>query len=189
LLFLPIFFHLLSDHAIWACLVLFLDRLALLNHFLGGYLTDSLNWRWVFYVNMPIGIPAGPVLSAYYANPREWHQSSHRLVGAGTLVLSVVPLLLALTLDKEIHAWDSPVIIGLLTMAAVFGALLILRRNQSRLADCQSLSLFKDQIFSVTMLSSFLNGAAFFGAFLFLSLFLVNVSVSVPPNPALPRFR
>ena len=148
---------------------------SIIGPFLGGYLTDSLNWRWVFYVNMPIGILAFifilrtmPTLASGIKAAIDW-------AGAGTLVLSVVPLLLALTLDKEVHAWDSPVIIGLFAMAAVFGALFIYAETKAA-SPIIKLSLFKDQIFSVTILSSFLNGAAFFGAFLFLSLFLVNVS-------------
>jgi uncharacterized membrane protein len=124
---------------------------------------------------MPIGILAFifilrtmPTLASGIKAAIDW-------AGAGTLVLSVVPLLLALTLDKEVHAWDSPIIIGLFAMAVVFGALFIYAETKAA-SPIIKLSLFKDQIFSVTMLSSFLNGAAFFGAFLFLSLFLVNVS-------------
>ncbi|RLT24056.1 MAG: DHA2 family efflux MFS transporter permease subunit, partial [Chloroflexi bacterium] len=148
---------------------------SIIGPFLGGFLTDSLSWRWVFYVNMPIGILAFffilrtmPTLASGIKAAIDW-------AGAGTLVLSVVPLLLALTLDKEIHAWDSPLIIGLFAMAVVFGALFLYAETKAA-SPIIKLSLFKDQIFSVTMFTSFLNGAAFFGAFLFLSLFLVNVS-------------
>ncbi len=148
---------------------------SIIGPFLGGYLTDSLSWRWIFYVNIPIGILAFffilrtmPTLASGIKAAIDW-------AGAGTLVLSVVPLLLALTLDKEAHTWDSPLILGLFAMAAVFGALFIYAETQAA-SPIIKLSLFKDQIFSVTMITSFLNGAAFFGAFLFLSLFLVNVS-------------
>ena len=148
---------------------------SIIGPFLGGFLTDNLSWYWVFYVNMPIGILAFifilrtmPTLASGIKAAIDW-------AGAGTLVLSVVPLLLALTLDKEVHAWNSPIIIGLFTMAAVFGALFLYAETKAA-SPIIKLSLFKDQIFSVTMFASFLNGAAFFGAFLFLSLFLVNVS-------------
>jgi len=148
---------------------------SIIGPFLGGFLTDNLSWHWVFYVNLPIGILAFffilrtmPTLASGIKAAIDW-------AGAGTLVLSVVPLLLALTLDKEIHAWDSPLIIGLFAMAVVFGALFLYAETKAA-SPIIKLSLFKDQIFSVTMFTSFLNGAAFFGAFLFLSLFLVNVS-------------
>jgi len=148
---------------------------SIIGPFLGGFLTDSLSWRWVFYVNIPVGILAFffilrtmPTLASGIKAAIDW-------AGAGTLVLSVVPLLLALTLDKEAHTWDSPLIIGLFAMAVVFGALFLYVETKAA-SPIIKLSLFKDQIFSVTMFTSFLNGAAFFGAFLFLSLFLVNVS-------------
>lgn len=148
---------------------------SIIGPFLGGYLTDSLNWRWVFYVNIPIGILAFffilrtmPTLASGIKATIDW-------AGAGTLVLAVVPLLLALTLDKEVHAWGSPLIIGLFTLAICFGAVFLYVETRAD-SPIIKLSLFKNQIFSVTMFTSFLNGAAFFGAFLFLSLFLVNVS-------------
>lgn len=148
---------------------------SIIGPFLGGFLTDTLSWRWVFYVNLPIGIIAFlfifrtmPTLASGIKAAIDW-------AGSVTLVLSVVPLLLALTLDKTVHAWNSPLIVGMFVMALVFGAVFLYVETQAE-SPIIKLSLFKDQVFSVTMLSSFLNGAAFFGAFLFLSLFLVNVS-------------
>lgn len=148
---------------------------SILGPFLGGFLTDTLNWRWVFYVNLPVGIIAFlfiwrtmPTLASGLKAAIDWG-------GSITLVLSVVPLLLALTLDKAFHPWDSALIIGLLLMAIVFGAVFLYIETRAE-SPIIKLSLFKDKIFSVTIISSFLNGAAFFGAFLFLSLFLVNVA-------------
>jgi uncharacterized membrane protein len=94
--------------------------------------------------------------------------------GSVTLVLGIVPLLLALTLDKSLHPWDSALIVGLFVMAIIFIGIFLWVELRAE-SPIINLALFKDQIFSVTMFSSFLNGAAFFGAFLFLSLFLVNV--------------
>lgn len=148
---------------------------SIMGPFLGGFLTDTLSWRWVFYVNLPFGIIAFlfilrtmPTLASGLKAAIDWG-------GSITLVLSVVPLLLALTMDKAIHAWDSPLILGMFAMALVFGTVFLYIETKAE-SPIIKLSLFKDQIFSVTMLSSFLNGAAFFGAFLFLSLFLVNVA-------------
>ena len=148
---------------------------SILGPFLGGSLTDTLNWRWVFYVNLPVGIVAFlfiwrtmPTLASGVKAAIDWG-------GSVTLVLSVVPLLLALTLDKAFHPWDSALIIGLIVIAVIFGAVFLYIETQAE-SPIIKLSLFKDKIFSVTIVSSFLNGAAFFGAFLFLSLFLVNVA-------------
>jgi len=76
---------------------------SIIGPFLGGFLTDTLSWRWVFYVNLPIGIIAFlfifrtmPTLASGIKATIDW-------AGSVTLVLSVVPLLLALTLDKTVQ--------------------------------------------------------------------------------------
>jgi len=147
---------------------------SIIGPFLGGFLTDAVNWRWVFYVNLPVGIIALFFIIRVMPSMSRGIKAAIDYAGSVTLVLGIVPLLLALTLDKELHAWNSPLIVGLFAMAVVFiGVFLwVEQRAESPIIN---LALFKDQIFSVTMFSSFLNGAAFFGAFLFLSLFLVNV--------------
>ncbi len=147
---------------------------SIIGPFLGGFLTDTVNWRWVFYVNIPVGIIALAFIFKSMPSMSRGIKAAIDYAGSITLVLAVVPLLLALTLDKDLHAWSSPLIIGLFSVSIIFTIvfLIVERRAESPIINLQ---LFKDKIFSVTMFSSFLNGAAFFGAFLFLSLFLVNV--------------
>src|ERR1700704_5496369 len=93
---------------------------------LGGYLTDNLSWRWVFYVNLPIGILALAVLWFSFPNIRPVVRSrSIDFSGAATLVAGVVPLLLALSWGGNDYAWTSPVILGLFGLAAVMLAVFI----------------------------------------------------------------
>lgn len=146
---------------------------SIIGPFLGGYLTDSLSWRWVFYVNLPVGLIAFLFILRSMPTLRRGGVAIIDWVGSITLVFSVVPLLLALTLDKELHPWNSALIIGLFSLSAVATALFLYAETKAA-APIINLSLFKGQMFSVTMFTSFLNGAAFFGAFLFLSLFMVN---------------
>ncbi|MBV8719815.1 MAG: MFS transporter, partial [Chloroflexi bacterium] len=81
---------------------------------IGGYLTDNLSWRWVFYVNLPIGIIAFAVLVLSFPNIRPATRARHiDYWGAATLVLGVVPLLLALSWGGNDYAWNSPMVIGL----------------------------------------------------------------------------
>ncbi|MFM7677504.1 MAG: MDR family MFS transporter, partial [Roseiflexaceae bacterium] len=147
---------------------------SIIGPLLGGYLTDALSWHWVFYVNLPVGIVAiafivrfMPSLSHHITAKIDW-------LGSITMMLGVVPLLLGLTIDKELHPWDSALVIGMFSMSAIFVTifLMIERRAESPIIR---LALFKDKTYSVTMFASLLNGAAFFGAFLFLSLYMVNV--------------
>src|SRR5215208_6897907 len=81
---------------------------------LGGYLTDTLSWRWVFYVNLPVGLIALAVLWWGFPNIRPNRTDRPiDVLGAVTLVLAVVPLLLALSWGGGEYAWTSPQILGL----------------------------------------------------------------------------
>lgn len=142
--------------------------------FLGGLITDQISWHWVFYVNLPLGLIAlafilrkMPPLKSGLRAPIDW-------LGTIFLTLAVVPLLLGLTLDKGQYPWGSPLIVGLLATAAVSTAIFLTveRRAPSPIIDFR---LFRIRTFWVAIAASVLNGSAFFGAILFLSLFLVNV--------------
>src|SRR5690606_8850883 len=89
---------------------------------LGGWLTDNWSWRWVFYVNMPVGVPA---LLAALALPGHSRHHERRIdyLGAATLVAGAVPLLLAFSWAGTEYAWSSPQIVGLLAFALAMLAL------------------------------------------------------------------
>jgi EmrB/QacA subfamily drug resistance transporter len=142
--------------------------------FLGGLLTDKISWHWVFYVNVPVGVIALAFVVAKM--PRLTSGLRARIDWLGTILLigAVVPLMLGLTLDKSIHPWSSALILGLLAVALVCTALFLV--VELRVASpVIALELFRNRTFTVGVVASILNGAAFFGAVLFLSLFLVNV--------------
>src|SRR3982075_1312103 len=87
---------------------------------LGGYLTDNLSWRWVFYVNLPVGLVALIVLWFSFPNIRPVIRERRiDFLGATTLVAGVVPLLLALSWGGNDYPWNSPTILGLLAIAAI----------------------------------------------------------------------
>jgi EmrB/QacA subfamily drug resistance transporter len=147
---------------------------SVIGPYLGGLLTDNFSWRWVFYVNLPVGIIAlsfivlkMPKLASGLRAPIDW-------LGATLLPVAVIPLLLGLTLDKAAYPWGSPLILGLFGLAAVTTALFLF--VELRVASpIIPLDLFRNRTFAVVSGVSVLNGAAFFAAILFLSIFMVNV--------------
>ncbi|HEY0736754.1 MAG TPA: DHA2 family efflux MFS transporter permease subunit [Herpetosiphonaceae bacterium] len=147
---------------------------SVIGPYLGGLLTDNINWRWVFYVNLPIGIIAMafiilkmPKLASGIRAPIDW-------LGTILLILAVVPLLLGLTLDKNLYPWTSPLILGLFALAIIATAVFLV--VESRVASpILPLDLFRNRTYSLINIISVLNGAAFFAAILFLSIFMVNV--------------
>jgi EmrB/QacA subfamily drug resistance transporter len=135
----------------------------------GGYLTDNLSWRWVFYVNVPVGILAIAVV--FFTLPSVRHSASWRdidFAGAFTLAATLVPLLLALSITRD-HEFTSPEVIGLLLVAAVMGVIffVIERRDPHPVVP---FDLWKNPTFAVSTAIGFLLGFAMFGAILFVGL-------------------
>lgn len=135
---------------------------------LGGFFTDSLSWRWIFYINIPLGLVALSMIGARLHLPV--HKTEHKIdfLGAGLLAISVASLLLVTVWGgTDYDAWGSGRIIGLGTAFVVGGLLFILREHKAA-EPVIPLRLFKNDIFSVSVLLSLLAGAGMFGAIIFL---------------------
>jgi EmrB/QacA subfamily drug resistance transporter len=141
----------------------------------GGYLTDNFSWRYVFYVNLPIGILASGVLLLSFPNIRP--DASGRKIdylGAITLVLGVVPLLLALSWGGNDYAWTSPVIIALFAVAAVMlGVFGLVETRASE--PIIPLSLFRNSIVGVSVVAIAVMAMGMFGTILFIPLYIQGV--------------
>jgi EmrB/QacA subfamily drug resistance transporter len=141
---------------------------------LGGWITDNWGWRWVFYVNMPVGIIA--ILTAGFVLPKAIRRMHHTVdyLGATTLVAWAVPLLLAFSWAGTQYSWNSWQIIGLFIFAAVM--LIIFVLIELRAAEpIITPRLFKNSIFLVSVIATFLISAGMFGAILYLPLFVQGV--------------
>lgn len=141
---------------------------------LGGWLTDNWGWRWVFYVNMPVGVLA--LVTAGLALPRVTQQRVHTIdyLGSVLLMAGAIPLLLAFSWAGTDYAWGSFQIIGLLIVAVVILIAFMLVEMKAK-EPIIAPSLFKNSIFSVSVLSMFLVSAGMFGAVIYLPLFIQGV--------------
>jgi EmrB/QacA subfamily drug resistance transporter len=142
---------------------------------LGGYLTDNLTWRWVFYVNLPVGMVALTVLWFSFPNIRPvMRERRIDFLGAATLVAGVVPVLLALSWGGNEYPWTSPVIIGLFVVGVVM--LVAFGLVESRASEpIIPLSLFRNRIVSVSVIALTLMAMGMFGTILFIPLFIQGV--------------
>jgi EmrB/QacA subfamily drug resistance transporter len=141
---------------------------------LGGWLADGPGWRWVFYINLPVGVIGIAVLLIGLPYIRPHGVASIDWWGAALIVIGIVPLLLAFTWAGTEYAWSSPLIIGLLALA--FGGILGFIFTETRAKDpIIPLGLFRDRIFSISIMSSSILGAAMFGAILYIPLFMQGV--------------
>ncbi len=145
---------------------------------LGGLILSSLSWRWIFYVNVPIGL-AGIALVGRYVPARK-PQGGQRFdgMGAGLLFLGLLALLVALSLGQGV-GFANGLVMGLLLMAAILMGVFIvveLRVSQPML----DLHLFRDALFSVNLLTGFLAFIVSSGTILLMPFYLQNV-LGLPP--------
>jgi EmrB/QacA subfamily drug resistance transporter len=142
---------------------------------LGGYLTDAQSWRWVFYVNLPLGLIALAVLWWGFPNIRPARTDRPiDVAGAVTLVAGVVPLLLALSWGGVEHPWGSPQIVGLLLFAGLMIGLFLWIEARAP-EPIIPLSLFGNRIVAVATLVMLCVTMGMFGTILFVPLFIQGV--------------
>ena len=99
---------------------------AILGPILGGFITDTFSWRWVFYVNLPVGIAAITLVGVAMIEPIR-QRVRHRLDWAGIVLLLgwTGSLVFALESGGRDYRWDSPVIVGLFVLSAVLLAVFV----------------------------------------------------------------
>ncbi len=144
---------------------------------LGGFLTDQLSWRWIFFINLPLGIAALSVLITQLPTPERGQKHDIDWLGVGALVLGIVPLLIALNLGGASEGaatatgWTSPLMLALLSSSLVGLVLFFIaeRRHPEPIID---FDLFKARIFSVSVTAAFLSSIGMFGSIMYVPLYV-----------------
>jgi len=147
---------------------------AIVGPALGGLIVDHSTWRWIFYVNVPMGLAASWLLWQYFHEEIEVREHRVDYPGAILLTVGVLTLLLGLLQGGVSHPWTSPYILSLLVAAVV--SLAAFLRVESRAAEpTLPLPLFQNPIISISNLAGFLAGAVMIGMTTYLPLFAQGV--------------
>lgn len=134
---------------------------------LGGFLTDSLSWRWIFFVNLPLGFIALSAVAARLHLPV--YKKRHKIdyLGAALLSASSTCLLLATVWGGTTYTWGSSQIIGLLASSVILATFFIyVERHASE--PIIPPKLFRNDIFTVSTILSLLSGIAMFASILYI---------------------
>jgi EmrB/QacA subfamily drug resistance transporter len=151
---------------------------------LGGWLTDGPGWRWIFYINLPVGLAALVVTSAVLKMPVVRRQHKIDYLGAAAIAGAVTCLLLYLDWRGNAYGWTEP---GALVLLAGFVVLSVAFVGVERRAvePIIPLRLFRNRIFSVGNSFAFLAGVAMFGTIIFLPVYLQTVKGFSPTQSGL----
>jgi EmrB/QacA subfamily drug resistance transporter len=141
----------------------------------GAYFTDHVNWTWIFYINLPLGVIALILIALFY-HPVLPKNPNQKIDWLGTLVFaaSILCFMFALEMGGKDYAWSSSLIIGLFAAAVVLlGLFLLVERKAS--SPVVPLALFRNQLFTSSMGICFFYGALMLSAATYIPLFIQGV--------------
>ena len=142
---------------------------------LGGFITDNLSWNWIFLFNVPAGIPVLLLIARTFPQIRpEVRKRSLDYPGMATLILAIVPILLALSWGGVQYEWDSPQTIGFLAFGLAMAAAFVVIESRSDF-PIMPLNVYRSRTVIVSVVVMFLSGLALYGSIMFVPLFLQGV--------------
>lgn len=142
---------------------------------LGAYITDYIDWRWVFYINLPIGAVALSLIHFGYREKSVHRKQKIDWIGATTLVAAILGFMFAIELGgSETFAWGSAQIMSLFALFVVCFALFLF--TESKVSNpIVELKLFKSRLFTASQAIGFLYGIIMISGATYIPLFIQGV--------------
>ncbi|ANA79631.1 MFS transporter [Paenibacillus glucanolyticus] len=141
---------------------------------LGGYLVDNIEWRWLFWIFLPLGVVAFIMIWSLFPKVERKTGQSVDYLGSLFLTTSIVPLLLAFSWAGTEYPWGSPEIIGLIA-GSVVSALIFIFIEMKAKEPILPLSLFKNSVVTVSNLIGFFMNFGLMGAMIYISFYVQGV--------------
>src|ERR1035437_259382 len=150
----------------------------------GGFITQHLSWRWVFYINIPLGIIALAVIAVVLQLPRQRTRHSIDFLGTALLGAGVTAIILLTTWGGTTYGWGSAPIL----LLAAAGLVLVIAFCWAEVRAAEPvipLALFRVPVFSVSNAIRFIVGFVMFGAIIYIPLYLQTVHAATPTSSGL----
>ena len=144
---------------------------------LGGFLTDTFSWKWIFFVNVPLAGPVVFLLARFYPDtPGESNRENRRIdyPGICLLIVGVVLLLVGLSLGGVQYEWTSLYVVGPIVTGLISLIILVIVETKTY-NPILPLNLFKERMVTIGLILSLLTGFAMFGAIIFVPLYFQGV--------------
>jgi EmrB/QacA subfamily drug resistance transporter len=148
---------------------------AVIGPTLGGFITDSFSWHWIFYINIPLGIIT-IILFVFFFPHFRLDNLKHKIDYAGitTLILAVVPLMLALSWGGTEYPWVSVPVISMFALSAVAAIVFPIIEGRSE-EPIVPLWVFKNPVVAISIVVTFFSGISMFASIIFIPLFFQGV--------------
>lgn len=140
----------------------------------GGWIVDAVNWRWVFYINLPVGILATIFIAMGLKSHKQTGPIKIDIAGIFTMILGVVSLLLALTFGGKDYPWDSWQIIGLFALALIGIISFVIVETKAE-EPILPMNFFKNRTFTILNAIGFFMSIGMFGAIMFVPFFMQGI--------------
>ena len=144
---------------------------SILGPLAGGFITDHISWRWVFYINIPFGLAAAVVVGIALVEPRQTEKPVIDYAGATWLTIAITLLLLVLVESGDPSIWANPLTLAAVAGIVFFSGLFVWTERRAP-EPIVPFSLFRNRIIAVGSITAFMVGAAMFGALSFIPLFV-----------------
>ena len=137
----------------------------------GGFFVDKLTWRWIFFINIPLGLLALAVIAVVFKSRTERHKREIDYLGAALLAMGLTSIVLFTSLGGNAFGWNSPQIVAMI-VAAISAILAFLWAEIGAAEPILPLTLFLNRSFATASSMAFVVGLAMFSAVTFLPLYL-----------------